>query len=117
MDRPFPAYKGDEPYVFASYAHKDDLFIYPELTRLNNQGINIWYDEGIEAGTEWREELAGAIRTASLFLYFVTPKSVQSETCRKEVNFAVDQHIPVIAIHVEPTELPDGLSLTPGGST
>ncbi len=60
MDRPFPAYKGEEPYVFVSYAHKDVSLVYPELTWLNNQGINIWYDEGIEAGTEWREELGQA---------------------------------------------------------
>ncbi len=51
MDRPFPAYKGDEPYIFVSYSHEDDGFVYPEIRWLKDQGFNIWYDEGITPGT------------------------------------------------------------------
>ena len=112
MDRPFPAYKGDEPYVFVSYSHNNSSVVFPELVWLRESGFNIWYDEGIEAGTEWREELAKAIEGAKLLLYFVTSDSVQSENCRKEVNFAVDEGIPIVAIHLEAVELPSGLKLT-----
>ncbi len=62
MDRPFPAYSGNEPYVFVSYAHKDSNAVFPELKWLKDQGFNIWYDEGISPGTEWREELGQAIK-------------------------------------------------------
>ena len=48
MDRPFPAYKGDEPYVFVSYSHSDASAVYPELVWLKESGFNVWYDEGIE---------------------------------------------------------------------
>ena len=51
MQRPFPAYQGDEPYVFVSYAHDDAPVVYPEISRLRDQGFNIWYDEGIEPGS------------------------------------------------------------------
>ncbi len=112
MDRPFSAYTGDEPYVFVSYSHSDSSAVYPELVWLKESGFNVWYDEGIEAGTEWREELAKAIKSANLLVYFVTRDSVQSENCRKEVNFAVDEGIPIVAIHVEAVELPSGLKLT-----
>ena len=67
MDRPFPAYKGDEPYIFVSYSHKDAPAVFPELTRLRGEGFNIWFDEGIEAGTEWREEIGKAILSAGVF--------------------------------------------------
>lgn len=112
MDRPFAAYTGDEPYVFVSYSHDNSSVVFPELAWLKESGFNIWYDEGIEAGTEWREELAKAIEEARLLVYFITPESVQSQNCRKEVNFAVDQDIPIIAIHLEKTDLPSGLNLT-----
>ena len=112
MDRPVPAYNGDEPYVFVSYSHSNSSAVYPELVWLKERGFNIWYDEGIEAGTEWREELAKAIEESSLLVYFITPESVQSQNCRKEVNFAVDQDIPIIAIHLGKTDLPSGLNLT-----
>ena len=50
MERPFPAYKGDDSYIFVSYAHADADEVYPEITWLKEAGINIWYDEGISAG-------------------------------------------------------------------
>jgi hypothetical protein len=112
MDQPFAAYTGDKPYVFVSYSHRDSSAVYPELTWLRESGFNIWYDEGIEAGSEWREELAKAIEAARLVIYFVTHDSVQSENCRKEINFAVDEGIPLIAIHLEKVKLPSGLRLT-----
>jgi hypothetical protein len=61
MDKPFPAYSDNDPYIFVSYAHKDAGEIYPQLAWLNDQGFNIWYDEGIEPGSEWSNELANAI--------------------------------------------------------
>lgn len=112
MESPFPAYKGDEPYIFVSYAHRDDGLAYPEIQRLNDQGFNIWYDEGISPGSEWRSEIANAIANSRLMLFFVTAASAESEHCRKEVNFAADQQIPTIAIYLEPADLPAGLKMT-----
>ena len=112
MNRPFPAYSGDEPYIFVCYSHRDASEVYPELIRLNSLGFRIWYDEGIEAGSEWREEIAIAIKHCSLFIYFVTPDSAKSNTCRKEVNLADKDEIPIVAIHLEETELPASLDLT-----
>jgi len=112
MDHPFSAYKGDKPYVFVSYAHRDSSAVFPELVWLKDSGFNIWYDEGIEAGTEWTASLARAIKGAKLFLYFVSPNSVRSLNCRNEVSFALEHNVQVIAVHLERTELPDGLSLS-----
>jgi hypothetical protein len=112
VDRPFPAYNGDEPYVVVSYSHDDSSAVFPELIWLKERGFNIWYDEGIDAGTEWREQIGRAIKNASLFLYFVSPMSAQSENCRKEVSLADKEHIPIVAIHLSDTDLPDGLDLT-----
>ena len=35
MDKPFPAYKGDEPYIFVCYAHVDDEIV----GRCSNIGV------------------------------------------------------------------------------
>ena len=50
MERPFAAYVGDEAFVFVCYAHEDIDVVYPEMAWLRDQGINLWYDEGISAG-------------------------------------------------------------------
>ena len=112
MDRPFPAYSGDDPYIFVSYAHDDDEIVYPEILWLKDQGFNIWYDEGISPGTEWRTELSDSIKASSLFLYFITPRSVASNHCRREVNLATDLQKQILVVQMEETELPSGLDLT-----
>ena len=112
MDRPFPAYSGDEDYVFVSYSHNDNALVYPEIAWMNLRGFNIWYDEGINPGASWRNEVADAIERSKLFIYFVTPRSATSVQCQKEVNFAIDHNIPLVAIHLEESTLVSGLELT-----
>ncbi len=112
MVKPFPAYKGNEPYIFVSYAHEDDNRVYQEIQWLHQQGCNLWYDEGISPGSEWHTELAESIKNAGLFLYFVTPRSVKSDHCQREVHYATDHKIPLLVVHLEPTELPSGLGLS-----
>lgn len=50
MDKPLSAYQGEDPYVFVCYAHDDADVVYHEMTWLRDQGVNLWYDEGISAG-------------------------------------------------------------------
>ena len=111
---PFSAYKGNEPYMFISYAHKDSGEVYPILSQFHRQGYHAWYDEGIEPGIEWPEEIANALNTSSLFVVFITPNSVASENVRNEINFALAKKTPFIAIYLKPTTLTPGLQLQIG---
>ena len=106
------AYRGEGPYVFACYAHDDSDVVYPEIAWLNAQGVNVWYDDGISPGHEWTEELASAIQACARVAFFVTPSSVASENCRRELNFAQEEGQDVVSIHLLPTEVPAGLRLS-----
>ncbi len=114
MDKPFPAYDGDEPYVFVCYAHNDADIVYPEIRWLRDQGVNIWYDEGISPGAEFPERLGTAILGASVVLFYVSPESVNSRHCRDEVYFGIDRGTPILASHIAETEMPAGLALSTG---
>ena len=115
MDRPLPAYEGDEPYIFICYGHADADIVYPEIRWLQDQGCNVWWDEGIDPGTVWREGLAKAIKNSSLFVFFVTPNSVTSRHCLRELNFGQDEQKPsLLAVHLRVTQLPDALRLGMG---
>ncbi len=112
MATPLPVYDGDGPFAFVSYSHDDSAAVYAEIRWLQGQGVNVWYDTGgIRAGNEWSDELARAIKNARHFVYFITPRSVASENCRREVNFALAERKDVLAVHLESTELPNGLRL------
>lgn len=111
MQRPFPAYQGDDPYVFICYARSDAAQVYPELVWLNEQGCNIWYDEGISPGSDWTEALASSIERANAFIFFGSPASAVSKHCVAEIAYAIDNDIPIIAIYLEETLLSGGMKL------
>ena len=100
MERPFEAYRGDEPYVFICYAHDDQAAVYPEITWLHEQGINVWYDEGISPGARSGARSSGKLSNgAERFLYFVSPRSVASRHCRNELNFAQNHDKAILSVY------------------
>jgi hypothetical protein len=109
---PLQAYRGDEPFAFVSYAHEDSDRVFPLLELLVDAGLPVWFDEGINPGNPWRDELARAIDRCGLFLYFVTPASAASRNCQRECGYALDHDKPLLAVHLEETPLPSGLKLS-----
>lgn len=112
MERPFPSYRGSEPYIFVSWAHDDADIVFADLARLRDAGFNVWYDEGIQPGATWREEVALALTESKLFLYFVSPNSVHSENCHQELNFALSRERKILAVHLTNTQLTAGIELS-----
>ena len=114
LNKPFAAYSGDDPYVFVCYAHKDSAVVYADLVHLRDSGVNIWYDEGIPAGSGWRSEIAGAIKGAQKFIFYVSEASLKSSHCLREVDYALSHELEIIPVYLEtcvlPTELEFGLN-------
>ena len=48
----------DKPFVFISYAHANSDRVLPILRAMQESDICLWYDGGIEAGSEWPEYIA-----------------------------------------------------------
>lgn len=111
---PYPAYRGKEPYIFVTYAHLDHEEVFKQIAFLNQAGFNVWYDEGIAPGNEWTDEIADALAECAVFIVMITPTSVARENVTNEVNFALDENKPLLAIHLEETELKRGLKLRIG---
>lgn len=105
------AYRGSEPYIFISYAHKDSEIVYPILNNLNEMGYHIWYDEGIDPGNEWSQAIANAIFDSCYFIVFISNHSVNSKNVTDEINFSLNNKKTFLAIHLEETDLPRGLDL------
>ena len=114
VEPPFEAYGGCDPFLFVSYSHQDKTNVYPEIGRLHGLEFRIWYDEGIDPGNEWPEDVASALARSSFFLVFTTPPSVESQNVRNEINFAINRKKPFLAVHLEETSLPMGLELRMG---
>ena len=111
LSAPFDAYSGEGPYSFVSYAHADKVVVFNAMRKLHQRGANIWYDEGIKPAGEWVEEIANAIKGSSLFIVFISPRSVDSRYVRSEVGYALSENKEILTVFVEETTLPAGLAL------
>lgn len=107
-------FEGNEPYVFISYAHLDNLKVHKYLAKLQRRVCNIWFDVGIETGTNWNEDIAKHLINANCFIIFLTPNSMNSEYVKDEINLAVSRKKKIIPIYIEETELPLGVELLMG---
>ncbi|MBQ8688875.1 MAG: toll/interleukin-1 receptor domain-containing protein [Clostridia bacterium] len=108
------AYDGKEPYIFISYSHRDTDIVYQVIDYLTDRGFRVWYDGGIEAGSEWPEYVASHLRGSNCVLSFVSKNFVASKNCRRELNFAQDLEKPMLNVFIEDTELSDGMKMQLG---
>ena len=60
------------PYVFVSYSHQDSKEVHEIIKELYSAGYNVWFDEGIDPGTEWDEFIASSVKESSFFIAFLS---------------------------------------------
>jgi len=111
LNKPFAAYRGDDPYVFVCYSHDDAEFVYADLSALDQNGIRLWYDEGIGAGESWRAEIAAAIEGATRLLFYISDSSLNSAHCLREVDYALNHDIDIVPVYLDDVNLPGELQL------
>ena len=111
METPFAAYVGDEACIFVCYAHEDSDVVYPEMAWLRDQGVNLWYDEGISAGKNWRTAIGDSLLGASHILFYVSAGSLKSDHCNREINLALDEGKEVVPVYIEDVELTTDLKV------
>ena len=105
------AYEGKEPYIFVSYAHKDSARVLPFVLKMQQAGLRIWFDKGIEAGTEWPECIESHLLNADRVLVFMSEAAVSSANCRNEINLAFYEKKKILVVYLEETELRYGMKL------
>ena len=111
---PIEAYRGNKPYIFASYSHKNIKEVFWSIKKLADSRFRIWYDEGIEPGNEWPEEVGRALTGCQLFLVFMSPAAMESRNVRNEINFASSENKSMMVVFLQPAELSEGMKLQIG---
>ena len=105
-------YNGDKPYIFVSYSHRDSARVIPAIESMMERGYRIWYDQGIEAGSEWADNIARHLNNCFAFVAFTSANSVKSENCLDEIAFAKSKGKPSLMIFLEnAVVLPEGTEM------
>ncbi len=104
-------YKGNQPYMFISYSHRNSDEVMEIISKLQQLEFRVWYDMGIDPGTEWDENIASHITGCAYFIAFISDEYLESENCRDELNFARDKDKPRLLVYLKDTKLPEGMSM------
>lgn len=104
-------YSGPEPFIFISYAHRDREEVFAVITYLYGAGFRLWYDEGIDPGTEWDENIASHVEKCDGFIGFISRRYLESDNCRDELNYARDLGKDRLLIYLEDVRLPSGMAM------
>ncbi|RME00354.1 MAG: TIR domain-containing protein, partial [Bacteroidetes bacterium] len=93
-------------HAFISYKSEDANFTIQLATDLKNAGFRVWVDrlQGIETGEEWLAAIGEALENSSALIAVITPEYFTSKYCRKELEFAFLNDIPIIPIMLRPTD-------------
>ncbi len=104
----------NKPYVFISYAHRDAAEVIPCVHAMRSKGINLWYDEGIEAGSEWPEFIAQKVVDCTKFVLFISKAYLESQNCKRELNFAISRKKDILSVYLEDVDLSPGVEMQLG---
>ena len=110
MNAPAP-YMGQEKYIFISYSHRDTAQVYPIISELITRGYRVWYDSGIDPGTEWDENIAQHINECGYFIAFMSGNYLGSNNCKDELNYARDLEKERLIVYLEEVTLPSGMAM------
>ena len=99
--------------VFISYSRKDKEFVRQLDEALKSRGREPWVDwEGIPPGDKWEKTIYGAIEATNTFIFVLTPDSIASKVCGKEIAHAAANNkrlVPIVHRQVPDEEVPKSL--------
>lgn len=95
------------PDVFVSYAREDLTFVRELEARLAPGEVRLWFDvDGLFAGERFWDEIRKAIDAAAAVVFVITPESIVSAYCQRELEYAADRQKRIVPVLRR--DVPDG---------
>ncbi len=82
----------NEPYIFISYSNDDYKQVYPIIVKLKEQGIPVWYDEGLAYGESWENQVKERLNSDNCkgVVFFSSANSFSSKSVIFEIKIVYD---------------------------
>ena len=92
--------------IFVSYARVDKPYCIRIIETL--RAHEVWYDQRLYAGQDWWKEILRRLDWCQVFVYLLSPDSIASLYCRRELEIArrLNRHVIPVLINRE-TVLPE----------
>jgi hypothetical protein len=91
--------------IFVSYRSVNRALVNQLVTDLADMGHEVWYDQEVEGGQIWWDNILTHIRWCDLLVFALTPHSIESYPCQLEYSYAN-----AVRRHIIPVLLVDGVN-------
>ncbi len=86
-------------FIFISYSRRDLDFAQKVVDALSEQHLDTWVDwKSIPKGQDWEQEIYRGIEQADALLFLISPDSVKSQMCNKEIAHAIRNNKRILPI-------------------
>lgn len=98
-----------------SYARQDAAVVHRLHDDLEQAHLGSWFDQDLQGGQQWWDAILARIRDCDLFVFALSPTSVQSKACCAELSYATALHKPILPVMVRTVNVdlaPDPIGAT-----
>ena len=74
--------------IFISYARVDQPLVVSLKNDLTQLGHEVWLDQNLLGGQAWWDEILQRIRDSQVYIFALSPQSIDSEACMAELGYA-----------------------------
>ena len=96
-------------HIFISYSRSDIVLASKIVQALADNNLDTWVDwKSIPKGEDWEQEIYRGVEEADAFLFLISPDSVASQMCNKEIEHAVKNGkriLPIVIRDADPKSI------------
>jgi hypothetical protein len=91
--------------IFISYNRTSEAIVKNLVDDIEALGHKPWFDQDLSGGHQWWEEILKQIRACDVFIFILSPESLDSMACKRELDYANNLGKPILPVLVT-----DGIS-------
>lgn len=84
--------------VFVSYSRRNLEAVTQLIQDLNAVGVNTWHDQTLTGGQRWWDNILQNIRDCDMFVFALSPQSLDSEACKSELAYVAKLGKPILPV-------------------
>lgn len=109
--KPLPQPTASTPALFISYCRRDwETHVRPLVDHLREHDLTVWIDQDlIQGGQDWLDEINAALQSCAVMVLCVSAASLDSQFCKMEYRYFIEEKKHLIPVMLEDTPLPAGL--------
>jgi hypothetical protein len=84
--------------IFVSYARESAQAVRSLATDVEALAHTVWFDGDLSGGNAWWNQILAQIRDCQVFMVALSPESLDSVACKRELGYAADLGKPILPI-------------------